>query len=649
VSVKVAGRGRKSGGQVGGVVQEPAGAKEEEGWEREAVEEFDTPVEEFDAPGSSGYGSGESGLFDFLVRNEFFIERDLADLIETVLESSKRKAFLLRGPAGVGKTQLTYLIARYLDAEYVFFQCTTGTSEDDLLYKYIPSEETKSGIKVTYGPIPRALALSKTKKVVLVLDEFDKTRPSADALLLDVLQNFRVSLYLDEDETVVQGNPENLIIILTSNDMREFSEPLLRRLASIELKPLPPEMIFELLSKRFGREIAALLTQIYSDTINAELRKPATIQELYQLGEVLERGVNMPLEKLLRIFIVKYDDDWKKFVNYVSSRKPYSFKSGSKKEASELAKYYEPQAEVEFEREEDEGEEEKEVATLLEKLRKLAVKTEGFEAKPEKVSQEEPVLVTLKVADRDFDAYTEVIKTLQPPASDDPAKFGKFEFVESEITAIISREPLTIKEAFELAINGNISEIEGYYEGVIYTDNINELINDATKIKYYTAEKVFLEYIDDDAEEKVLIEKVSDISYRVKGYFKRTKQNATLPLLTHANQYASERGRLIELLLKPRNKVVIEDENPTLWEFRKDVEPKELVTLIENLRRSSIADKVRLVISRSNPNYSLTSGYRKIMLWWKIGEALYKRFGEVDISLADEKVSEIVEAIRAMG
>jgi len=290
----------------------------------------------------------DSRLYEFLQENGFYVDRTTADLLEKIISNS-RKAIMLRGPAGVGKTQLTLLISRYLNAEYIYYQCTYGTDEDMLLYKYVPSEHTKSGIKITLGPVPRALLVSQKRKVVLVLDEFDKTRPSADAMLLDLLQNYRLSLYLgdNDNETIVSGNPENLVIFLTSNDMREFSEPLLRRFVVITLNPLPTSVVYEMLKKRFKENIALLLAQVYDDTLKAGLRKPATIQELIQLGEVLESGVNARLEDLIRMFIIKYDDDWAKFVQYISSREPYKFVQQGEGNDN-ISQYYEPPQEVQI-------------------------------------------------------------------------------------------------------------------------------------------------------------------------------------------------------------------------------------------------------------------------------------------------------------
>jgi MoxR-like ATPase len=453
--------------------------------------------------------SPEPSLYEFLTKNEFYLSPELAQLVEKVVTTpGARKAFLLRGPAGVGKTQLTYLVARYLDAEYVFYQCTYGVSEDDLLYKYIPSKTSRSGIKITLGPIPRALSLSKNRKVVLVLDEFDKTRPSADALLLDVLQNFRVSLYIDDKETVVYGNPENLVIFLTSNDMREFSEPLLRRVIAITLEPLPTSKVFELLSKRFRKETALLLAQIYEDTINAQLRKPATIQELVQLGELIEAGVNLPLESLLRMFVVKYEDDWRKFTAYIASRKAYEFVR-KPKEAEDLAKYYEP-SEPEVKVEEPEASTTATtVASVLDKLAKLVVARPEALVAPQLSSEEGASVVTFKaeMTDENPDAYTTVVKHLRPEPAEDGSRVGKFEvrYLGEDKFVMFSKEPLTLEE-YKRLVEGASRSFEAYVEDtveILSSAVVDLLIKEAKSVYYYSKNLVRLALKTRTAEELV--------------------------------------------------------------------------------------------------------------------------------------------------
>jgi len=446
----------------------------------------------------SGMQAQQAGisLYEFLTQNGFYLENGKVAIIEAAIRNGNRKAFLLRGPAGTGKTSLTYLIAKWLNAEYVFFQCTYGTDEDNLLYKYVPSEQTKSGIKISLGPIPRALLMSQRKKVVLVLDEFDKTRPTADALLLDVLQNFRVSLYLDDNETIITGNPDNLIVFLTSNDMREFSEPLLRRLVVITLNPLPTAMVYEMLKKQFKENIALLLTQVYEDTLKAGLRKPATIQELKQLGEVLGSGMGTPLNELLRMFIIKYDDDWVKFTQYVSSREPYKFVNDNANN-NDVVQYYEPPQEVQIPPQSQPQEQVQSPTQLLEKISRIVIKQPSnsvINAVKEEVNDTIESTFKATLSKNDFSAYTNIIKVLKPEPTDTPEIFGKFKVVkDADDYKIVSEKPLTLLEYLNLLNSSGEVEFEGYIEDKLVLVNpmaINEIIENADAVRYYSNRKI---------------------------------------------------------------------------------------------------------------------------------------------------------------
>jgi DNA polymerase III delta prime subunit len=505
------------------------------------------------------------GLYEFLRENGFYIEKNLAELIERVISSSRR--VLIRGPAGTGKTQLTYLIARFLGAEYVFYQCTYGSSEDDLLYKYVPSEASKSGIKITLGPIPRALVLSKQKRVVLVLDEFDKTRPSADAMLLDVLQNFRVSLYLDDKETTIVGNPENLVVFLTSNDMREFSEPLLRRVVVITLKPLPTQEVLEILSKKFKKEVALLLAQIYDDTIKANLRKPATLQELFQLGEILETSPNTPLDDLIRMFIIKYDDDWIKYKQYVASRKMFEFLSRiEQKMSEEISKYYEPsEQEIEVQQRVEETVSST-VNQVLEKIAKVVVKQpKKLPEAREEVEEDTEATFKATISEGDITAYTAIVKELRPEPSDSGDIMGKFRVVKSdEGVNIISREPLSLEEYFKLLKTDAV--FEAYVEDRVFLVipfTINEILEVASKVYYYSKRLIRVEKTYNGVTELVEIE-LLDSPYSPSA--KPTVANAVVRAYVKAGKGAFSRDPLIlgELVTKKVCSITLDDVDANL-------------------------------------------------------------------------------------
>jgi len=459
--------------------------------------------------GAKNMSQESLSLYDFLKKSDFFLDKNLSELIEKIL-TSNRRAFLLRGPAGTGKTQLTYLVAQWMQAAYIFYQCTYGTSEDDLLYKYIPTE-SKSGIKITLGPIPRALAESRSRKVVIVLDEFDKTRPSADAMLLDVLQNFRISLYLDDKETVITGNPENLVVFLTSNDMREFSEPLLRRVIAITLKPLPTQKVLEILSKRFKKEVALLLSQVYDDTIQAGLRKPATLQELYQLGEVLESSPSVPLDELLRMFIIKYDDDYARYKQYVISRKMFSFlERVERKIEDEVSKYYElPEQEIEIQLQHQAETSTSSASQVLEKIAKVVVRQpQKLPEIREEVKEDTEATFKATISENDVSAYTEIVKKLRPEPSDSGDVMGKFRVIKNggEVN-IISKEPLTLAEYVKL-LESNTT-FEAYVEDRVFLLNpstINNIIDSAENIYYYSRNKIRTEHKKQNVFELVEVE-----------------------------------------------------------------------------------------------------------------------------------------------
>jgi len=487
-------------------------------------------------------------LYEFLIQNGFYIDRPTADLLEKIITTSNRKAIMLRGMAGVGKTQLTHLIARYLDTEYVFYQCTYGTDEDMLLYKYVPSEQARSGIKITLGPVPRALMMSQKRKVVLVLDEFDKTRPSADALLLDVLQNHRLSLYLgdNDNETIITGNPDNLIIILTSNDMREFSEPLLRRLIVITLNPLPTSVVYEMLKKQFKENIALLLTQVYEDTLKAGLRKPATLQELEQLGQVLESGVNTPLQELLRMFIIKYDDDWGKYLQYVSSREPYKFVNGNAN-SIDVTQYYEPPQEVQMPQPQPQSQSQ-ETQQLLEKISKIVVRQVNnsiINAVKEEISDTIETTFKAALSENDIANYSEIIKTLMPTPSNAPDVFGKFKIIkDTSEYAIVTDKPLSLAEYVKLLQKRSIT-FEGYIEDELLIFNpiaINYLIKNASEVRYYTNHTIQVVFRDERGNITEAVEvKLLDGKYdpQMKNTISKIKVRAYVKAGNRENGYKS--------------------------------------------------------------------------------------------------------------
>ncbi len=121
------------------------------------------------------------------------------------------KPVLVEGPAGVGKTQLAKSLADYLDRRLVRLQCYEGLDEAKALYEWnyrkqllrIQAEADGAGWQDVQDDIfgeefllerPLMTAISAPEPVVLLIDEIDKTDQEFEAMLLELLSDFQISI-----------------------------------------------------------------------------------------------------------------------------------------------------------------------------------------------------------------------------------------------------------------------------------------------------------------------------------------------------------------------------------------------------------------------------------------------------------------------
>lgn len=161
------------------------------------------------------------------------------------------QALLLEGPPGCGKSSLAEAYARSTGARLVYALLHSWSDDQELFVGVdVASAVAGDAARVRQpGVLAVAAEASATGRVVVCLDEVDKTPERTEALLLDFLQTGRVPVRPGEH---LQARTDQLIVMLTSNGQRELGDALLRRVRRVRMAPLPVDVLDRLVGERSG-------------------------------------------------------------------------------------------------------------------------------------------------------------------------------------------------------------------------------------------------------------------------------------------------------------------------------------------------------------------------------------------------------------
>src|ERR1700730_14691231 len=209
-------------------------------------------------------------LTETLRQGGYLADRGLATALFVAL--SLNRPILLEGEVGVGKTEAAKVMASVFGRKLIRLQCYEGIDTNQALYEWDYARQMlhiralserhlddDDAVDKLFGPKfllerPLLRAIRAGRRAVLLIDEVDRADDELEAVLLEVLSDFPISI--PEIGTVVAEAPP--LVVLTSNRTRELHDALKRRCMYHWIDYPPPDREVEIVLLREPKVSQAL-------------------------------------------------------------------------------------------------------------------------------------------------------------------------------------------------------------------------------------------------------------------------------------------------------------------------------------------------------------------------------------------------------